>query len=92
MLVSNVNLGGHELDVRSLPRVGDIMSLTLLIPSGLSSLVRAGSLPHLPSLDHGELFRDFPMRIFPGKKILLGNVVFVKSWLAPYLKSQECLP
>jgi hypothetical protein len=41
---------------------------TLLIPPGQGPIIRADSLPHLPSMDHGEVFRGFSASTFPRKK------------------------
>jgi hypothetical protein len=37
---------------------------TLLIPTGRGPVIRANGLPHLPSMDHGEVFGGFSASTF----------------------------
>ena len=51
------------------------MGSTLLIPLGLGPVIRANNLPHLPSIDHGEVFRGFPMNIYLERKIVIDKIM-----------------
>jgi hypothetical protein len=44
------------------------MGSTPLIPSGLVSIIKADGLPHLPSMDNGEVLGGFSARFSLGKK------------------------
>jgi len=54
-----VSSSGPEPNVRSLPWCWGGHRFNLLIPSALGSMINMDGLPHLPSMDHGEVQRVF---------------------------------
>ena len=67
-LIPNVSSSGHEPNVIFLPQRWELMGSNLLIPLGLGSIIIDDGLPHLPSLNHGEVLKRFSMRLFLRKK------------------------
>ena len=62
-LSPRVSSSSHEPDHRreiSPSKVGEVMGSTLLIPSGLSFIIKADGLPCLPFMNHGEVLGGFP--------------------------------
>ena len=62
-LSPRVSSSSHEPDHRreiSPSKVGEVMGSTLLIPSGLSFIIKADGLPRLPFMNHGEVLGGFP--------------------------------
>jgi hypothetical protein len=51
------------------------MGSTLLIPLGLGPTIWADDLPHLPSMNHGEVFEGFSTRISLEKKKVFKEII-----------------